>query len=260
MQLTARYLVKNKINIILDQTGFNVEYSPVYQQNLNVYKGIDNELQFQLKNADQKPVDVSAYTPIFVAFDDEKKMVIETTGVVLDDGSSATRGTFKVTITENTLLNLNQQYLTYTIYLKDSNDNRILTYANSYFGATGVLYIQDAAFPGPPVTKEVTTFSKVAPDVDEWTSSIINAEPGINGNNALHTVVVYTDGYVGDIIVQGTLENQVGPATGWADISTVAIDNASEPVYINFNGVYSFLRFKVNANPANTITKVFVRN
>lgn len=260
MQLTARYLVKNKINIILDQTGFNVEYSPVYQQNLNIYKGIDNELQFQLKNADQKPVDISLYTPVFVAFDDQKRMVIETTGTVLDDGSSATRGTFKVTITENILLTLNQQYLTYTIYLRDSNNNQTLTYANSHFGATGVLYVQDAAFPGPPVTKEVTTFSKVAPDVDEWTSSIINAEPGINGNNALHTVVVYTDSYVGDVVVQGTLENQTGQGTGWADLATVSINNATEPTYINFNGVFSFIRIKVNSNPANTITKVLIRN
>jgi hypothetical protein len=67
MQLTPRYLVNNKTVIVLDETGFTVEYRPVYQRNLQVYKGIDNKLQFQVKNADQRPVNISSYTPKFIA-------------------------------------------------------------------------------------------------------------------------------------------------------------------------------------------------
>ena len=34
----------------------------------------------------------------------------------------------------------------------------------------------------------------------------------------------------------------------------------TEPKVSNFNGVYNYLRFETTADPANTITKILVRN
>jgi hypothetical protein len=100
MQLVPRYLVNNRTVVVLDEAGFTVEFRPVYQRNLYVYKGIDNVLQFQVKNADQKPVNITSYTPRFVAFDENSNQVLDINGVLLNDDSSATRGTFKVIIPE----------------------------------------------------------------------------------------------------------------------------------------------------------------
>lgn len=260
MQLVPRYLVNNKTVVVLDQAGFTVEFRPVYQRNLYVYKGIDNVLQFQVKNADQKPVNITTYEPRFVAFDENSNKVLDIAGVLLDDDSSATRGTFKVIIPENSLLNLTQQYLTYNIYLLDIDNEKVLTYANEWFDATGVIYLSASAFPGPRATGEINTFSKISVTLDEWGSEILSAQPGLNGNEALHTVAVYTENFTGDVIVQGTLENQVDPNTTWANIATLSIDNATEPAYANFNGVFSFLRIKTTADPADKITKILVRN
>ena len=90
----------------------------------------------------------------------------------------------------------------------------------------------------------------------------MTAQPGINGNEALHTVAIYTDGYNGDVIIEGTLNNIIDGFEDWATIDTVSFDGSSEtePVPVNFNGVYSFLRFKTTADPADTITKILVRN
>ena len=41
----------------------------------------------------------------------------------------------------------------------------------------------------------------------------------INGNEALHTAAVYTSSYIGDVVVQATLDNQVTGSTQWADIA-----------------------------------------
>jgi redox-regulated HSP33 family molecular chaperone len=77
----------------------------------------------------------------------------------------------------------------------------------------------------------------------------------------LHTIAVYTDSYVGDVVVQATLENQVTGTTNWADITTETLSGSeTEPTPINFNGVYTYLRVKATANPANTISKILVRN
>jgi len=98
-------------------------------------------------------------------------------------------------------------------------------------------------------------------DNDVWYSETIEAQPGINGNDALHTAAVYTDSYIGDIIVQGTLENQITGTTNWADISTTTLTGSeTEPTPINFNGVFTYIRFKTTANPTSTISKILVRN
>ena len=59
MQLTPRYLSTNKAIVIADLANNITEYRPVYQRNLQVYKGIDNVLTFEIQNPDQKPLSLS---------------------------------------------------------------------------------------------------------------------------------------------------------------------------------------------------------
>ena len=128
--LIPRYLVNNKITLVANGEGFVTEYRPVYQKQIEVFKGIDNTLEFRVINADQKPLNIQNFTPKFMAFDENNKLVIEHDGIVLDD-SSDTRGKFKVSITENDLLNVPSQFLTYNTFLVDSANEKTLTYAYS---------------------------------------------------------------------------------------------------------------------------------
>ena len=258
MQLTPRYLVDNKITIIANDAGLITEYRPVYQRHIKVYKGIDNVLQFKVLNHDQKPVDITAKTPKFIVFDQNKQMVIERDCTVTDDGSTTTRGNCKVTVSENDLLNLDTQFLSYNIYLVDSNSEKTLTYTDTHFGSDGVIHLEDTAFPGPLKSAEVKVFTEVN---EIWYSESIDSQPAINGNEALHTSAVYTASYSGDVVVQATLDNQVTESTQWADVATLTFAGTeTEPKPVNFNGVFSHLRFKADANPADKITKILVRN
>jgi len=261
MQLTPRYLVSNLTKLVANESGFITEYRPVYSRQLQVYKGIDNVLDFRLYNADQRPIIMTNYTPKFVAFDENKTMVLEKDGTVLDDGSSDVKGKFSVTITENELLNIKQQFLSYNIYLVDSAGDKILTYNHSNFDNDATIYVNAKTFPGPLLTYEVTQFEQTQVDSNEWISETIDAQPAINGNEALHTAAVYTASYSGDVVVQATLDNQVTESTQWADVATLTFTgNELTPEPVNFNGVFSYLRFKTTDNPANKITKILVRN
>jgi hypothetical protein len=266
MQLTPRYLVNNRTTIVTNEAGFITEYKPVYQRQLNVYKGIDNVLDFKVLNADQKPINLTSYTPKFQAFDANNLLVIEHDGtIVVGDDSAATRGLFSVTISDNDLLNIDQQYLKYNIHLVKTSDNsNVLTYADANFGMDGSIYVSDGAFPGPAPAGTITTFieDRGVGGVDDsvWNSEALNAQPGINGNDALHTAAIYTTSYIGNVIVQGTLENQVD-ANNWSDITTVNfVGTETEPTSINFNGVFTFIRFQTSAEPENKITKILTRN
>ena len=254
MKLIPRYLVNNRTVLVSNEAGLTTEYIKVYQRDLPVYKGIDNTLEFQLKNADHKPVSLANKTMKFRAYDENNRLVIEHDGEVV----VANKGLFKVVVTENDTLNLKQQYLKYSIHTVDANNNKEITYADEQSNATGTIYLSAESFPGPMSTYSVSSFSE---DNDVWYSESITAEPAINGNEALHTAAFYTDNYVGTITVQATLENQITGNTTWADITSVMFTGTeTTPTPVNFNGVFSYLRFAASADTSNKVTKVLVRN
>lgn len=262
MQLVPRYLVNNRINVVSNDAGFTVEYRPVYSRNLKIYRGIDNTIQFRMLNADQKPVTLTG-TVMIVVFDEAQNMIIERECVVTDDGSSvATRGMFHVTITETDLLNVKQQYLYYNVY-QILNGSNVVTYANRNFESAGIIYLNSSAYPGPKASKEVNTFFNIS---DYWIANgpsgeAITADPALNGNEALHTIAVYANQYTGNLEIQATLENQITEFTNWATVDTVTFTGTeTEPVAVNFNGVFSYVRFKFNLDPNGKVTKILVRN
>jgi hypothetical protein len=262
MQLIPRYLVENKIDVVSNDTGFVVEYRPVYSRQLKIYRGIDNAIQFRFINADQKPVWITD-TPYIVVFDENNSKILERACTVTDDGSTtSTKGMFNVSLTENDLLNVKQQYLKYNIYMSNGSTNTV-TYANRDFESAGVIMLDSVAYPGPKSSTEIVNFKE---ENLQWyagsdDSTKITAEPGLNGNEALHTLAIYTDSYVGDIEIQGTLDNQITGLNNWTTLSTITFTgNESQPVPTNINGVFSYLRLKATADPTDKVTKVLIRN
>jgi len=269
MQLIPRYLYKNQIDVISNDTGFVVEYRPVYSRQVKVYKGVDNKVQFRMLNADQKPININGTKIDFEAYDDEKDQVLKYEATILDDGSTpTTKGLFYVNITENDLLNIPSQYLTYTVYQRETCDEKIVTYSNRDFGACGTIYVDDCAQPTIKSSNIVENFYELD---GVWVAgndeiSKITAQPKINKNEAVHTVAFYTDayngrGFVGNVKIQGTLDNQIDGTNLWHDIDTVAFDGTEvRPVFNVFTGVYSHLRFEADVDPKDKLLKVLIRN
>jgi len=269
MQLLPRYLYKNKVDIVSNDVGFVTEYRPVYTRQVKVYKGVDNKIQFRMLNADQKPIDISGHVIEFHAFDDEKNLVLEYNATIQDDGTSkSTKGMFYVNITENDLLNLPSQYLSYSVFDMESCNQRVVTYSNGHFDACGTIYISDCT--SPTILPSLTVENWFA-EGDVWVAGNDNlnkiiAQPKINKNEALHTVQFYTDayndkGFVGNVKVQGTLDNQIDEFTNWFEVRSIDFDGTEvRPVLTSFNGVYSYLRFEADADPADKLTKIRIRN
>ena len=266
MQSTSIYLLNQRQIIISNDSGFLTEYRPVYEKNLQVYKGIDNTLQFRLYNSDQKAIDISSLTPYFMAYNESKTTVIEKIGTSLQTNDSTVftnKGLFTVNLTAADLQDLDNQYLTYSIYFKNTQNENVLTYTNSHFGGVNYIKLNDAIYPDPLISKSATVFTPnldLGDPITEWISESIYADPEKNNNDALNTVVVYTNSYTGNVVVQGTLENQITEFTNWVDLETIEFaGDETTPVYKNFNGVFTYLRFVAKADPVD-ITKILVRN
>ena len=140
-------------------------------------------------NADQKPVSIlNTYTPKIKMFDEKTRLVVEKDATIIETTTPSNVGMFTVTLTENELLNLQSQFLNYTIELvNDSSNERILTYSNSHFESKGSVYLDASEIPGPLKSYSVTSLSQDSADSPIFLSEAITAEPAINGNCLLYT-------------------------------------------------------------------------
>ena len=66
MRKISSYLYSNRIELLADLAGFSVENRTVYQRTVKIYKGVDNVLEFDIKNADQKRLDI-AISPVITS-------------------------------------------------------------------------------------------------------------------------------------------------------------------------------------------------
>jgi hypothetical protein len=260
MQLVPRYLVKNRVNIILSQHGFITEYRPVYQRTINIYKGIDNPLQFRLINADQKPVNVSSYTPVFVVYDSKERLVIQRPATILEDEDSNI-GMFSVTISDADIRNIPAQYLTYAVYLvNDQTGHKIVSYSNSHFEAPGIIALKDGVYPKVLPAREESIFFKFkVDDVDYWTTNSIETGPAVNSRDSTQTIAVYAADYTGKIFVEVSLDPQISIPVHWAKVSETQVTDLQTVLPITFVGIYNFVRVVFDQDPTDKVTKVLFK-
>ena len=141
MQIVSRYLVTNKTVLVIDDisTGIITEYRKLYEKNLKAWRGIDNTFAFEIKNGDQKLVDITGYTPVFRAFDEYKQEVLNIQGT-----PTGTKGRFDVTVSANDLDIVEGQYLSYVVMLlPEDSTTMLLTYADTQFDAEGTIEIKE---------------------------------------------------------------------------------------------------------------------
>jgi hypothetical protein len=146
MQKISTYLYPNRIQLLADLASFNVEYTNVYQKNVRIYKGIDNTLEFDIKNADQKRIELITdpdSTPARVAAVTNIRLtVLDAGGHELPNSpytvepSETIKGIAVATIPAEDLEDLENQYLQYSVRAT-KNNNDVLLYGDTRFGAMG---------------------------------------------------------------------------------------------------------------------------
>lgn len=208
MRKISSYLYPNRIRLLADLAAFTVEYVNVYQRNVKIYKGIDNVIEFDIKNADQKRIDLTALTSI-------QMNVMDASGKALSNSPytvtpTALKGIATVLIPAGDLAALDDQFLRYSVTaVKDGND--VMLYADTSFGASGTIQLISNAI---PTTREPRIFKDFTAEID------LNGYP-ISKSSAISTTfyeaektttmdfeIAYT-GFKGTIWIEGTTQSTI---------------------------------------------------
>lgn len=252
MQLGSVYLYPNKINAYTNLDAWQTErYRNVYQRNIKVYRGVDNKIEFQVKNSDQKPKSITGLSFVFslVGFETQE-LIIEKDCVV----DSVSAGRIYVVLTEEELLGLENGLYNYSLRhetrtaLNDAEyqaQNKGILYTDSQYGAIGIIdvvgNVSGDVIPSIEI-KEFSAYIEPWHDENYSVSSIIDTNSQLVTDKTLHTLQLFFNDYTGRVVIQGSLDRGANPQN-WVDIQTLDYINVTKE-YANFSGKYNWLRVK----------------
>jgi hypothetical protein len=238
MQSNSLYLYQNKTDVQLSDNTQNRRNIVVYAANLVLHKDVDNALFFQFKNSD---------------FDErtaEQQILFELPLTIID----ATTGKASVTVPEQFLYHVETGKYEYAITSLELDGTKRPTYVDDNLGMRGVVDIKAGA---SPIFKasEILTFDSQTDMTD-----VVSGLTQVHNNNALHTVLMKFTTFTGDMTIQATMDNIMQQTTNvtWFDVATFNYVAQDDNVTLNFNGVFSGVRF-VQAVTTGTIDELQYR-
>ena len=160
MQKIISYSYKNRIRLLASLSGFNVEFTNVYQRNVKIYSGIDNTLEFDIKNADQKRVDLTIYDTISLNLMDNSGNAIGTSPYEVLPTSQ--KGIATITIPANDIANLTNQTFKYSV-IGVIGSQQTLFYADTHFTGLGMIELIGSVI---PTTKPERVFNSFTGEID----------------------------------------------------------------------------------------------
>jgi hypothetical protein len=259
MQTIQRYLINQLV--IAYVSGYHGRNSKVYDRRITLHRGVSNPITFTFKNEDQKAQDITSKTYEFNMIDTEsKKAVLTKTLTILDDGSTvSTKGDASCTITEGDLLPLDAKFYTFAVKEVKSDGSREVTYADTGYASAGTIELLDGAYPEFVASTEIANFTQTGGPL-QYTSGSIDAKPGINNNQATHTIAIYPSAFTGKVIVQGTMESTPSNSD-FFNVTSTTLSSSSTVTTLNFTGVYHSVRFSWDNDADNTgkIDKILYR-
>lgn len=242
MQKIQFYLVPNIVKVTTDRVGFSTEFRQVYQRKLKLYKGIDNAIQLDVRNSEQRRQDVVGFTADVMFFDADHKKLFQVTATPI----VSQPGQLSMTVPATVLANVSPQQLMMAARLVDSNDLERALYIDGQFELFGSVEILDGYNEklAPNTGIEDLTIFNYEFDSKEYVSEIGTFGTAINDDigTARTITVASTGNYQGDIVVEATRDKSTAFGTQWTNIG---VWNVGTDATKSFTGDWRFVRFRI---------------
>jgi hypothetical protein len=233
MQKISSYLYPNRINVVADLALFPTRWNIVYQNRVKIYQGVDNVLTIDVKNTDQKRIDISELNIQMLIMDNNGQLVTSATVT-----PSETLGLATVNIPAADLLYVDPQFLNYSLYIANEDETNTVLYADTLFGAKGNMELIGNLFNIPVPDRYITNFRPITdpavlrspPFTIRYHSDAVElTQPNFIKSSALDEVTFdfKLTGLTGEIVVQFTKDPVVSTATDWKTIETFTVASST---------------------------------
>ena len=264
MQAISVYLYPNKLDVFtnLPSAWSTERYRKVYNRNIKIFRGVDNRVDLQVRNPDEKKQDITGSTLVFHLVSRETQELLIQKDCII---SSIVNGQAYVILTEEEVNLLEPGFYQYAVTKElrtpiDSTTHTVTSrtplYIDSQYGTIAIIEIGDGIKGEPVDSVKVTAFNKHQPFgenfIKYFISSIIDANPKVTTPQSLHTFQLNMSSYFGDIVFQGSLSDGGNPNV-WIDLDTITAEGDAI-LYKNITGKYNWFRVKHTPTVSNTGT------
>jgi hypothetical protein len=274
MQKISSYLYPNRINVVADVAVFPVRYKIVYQNRIKIYQGVDNVLTIDIKNSDQKRIDLDT----LLGEDESLKMSVQDVlgkeFLLADVTPSATKGLATVNIQEGDLVNLDPQFLNFTIYKINADESKTVFYADTQFGVKGNMELIGNALNTNTAPRYITRFAPITatdpnPNITTYYSDAVEIrQPNYldeASNDSVDLDFIFK-GLDATVTVEYTDDVVIGANIPWTTLETFTVTPATTAVTKTYNNPEytrdaNWLRVRYIRTTSNTgnIDKVVIR-
>jgi len=229
---------------------------PQYAKPLTLHKGVDNRIQFQFLNQEQKPVDVTGKSITCRILNNDGAEVLISKTLDLD---YALTGITSLNLTAAEIENINPQKAYYSLEIPyGAFDYPVFVDQNA--GARGDMNIVDSVLPSFVPSANITIptgqpFPNVSvnnnplPNANTYYSSVINTE-----DNPILTIQTKYENYNGDVTILGsTLVD-----SEWYPIATHTYANTSNTYGYTIKGYHPYVKMQFMSN-SGAVTNILAR-
>lgn len=207
MYSTAVYNFIPRQQVVVYSGDSTRRYKLVYAKNLNLNKGVDNKIQFQFLNQEQKPVDITGKEISFrlISYDGTEVLLRKALTPLLP-----LTGLANLIVTAAELINIDTQYCSYSLEIPDG-DLDVAVFVDSEAGARGQIQLVNSVLPShiPSQTITIPSHEPVSNVGVTYYSSIVNTK-----GNSVVTFQSHVANYSGNVQIQGS----TAQAIGWYNI------------------------------------------
>jgi len=143
MQKVQSYLYPNRTILIADLAGQLTENTVVYARTIKIYQGVDNVIQFDIQNADQKRLDLTTFTNLQMNVFDQSGKALPTTPYNITVYTGATTAATASVIAPYPILPVGTT--TITVPTTDITGAFVLTQQITGTGLTGPVVISNVS-------------------------------------------------------------------------------------------------------------------
>jgi len=260
MQKISSYIYKNRIQVVSDTGYLPMEWKIVYQRTVKIYKGIDNVIEFDIRNGDQRRLNISNLNMKMAVMDslNERVCIVDVIPV------PNTKGLASCTIPSSSLLSICPQRLTYSVYIENNDGTKSPIYGDTQYGMIGKIQLFGGALPEslPPViinTFYFTPDDSVTPIIHHYFSEAAEINPPNDYVSEQKIVLDFIiDNLDADITVQITDYAVISTATEWTTIERFSVVPTTTRVNKTYNHIIDYsnnvgwLRVKYTPNNGST--------
>ena len=228
---------------------------PVYAKPLTLHKGVDNKIQFQFLNQEQKPVDITGKSITCRILNDNGTEVLIQKALDLD---YALTGIASLNLNAADIEDINPQKAHYSLEIPVGTfDYPVFVDQNA--GARGDMNIVNSVLPSFVPSANITIpTGQPFPNLSNssgnsnytYHTSVINTE-----DNPILTIQTHYEEYYGNVLIEGSTQVDVD----WYPIQTDDdLANVTETRGYTIRGFHPFVRVSFTSN-AGAVTNILAR-